>query len=216
MGYSSCYLGNKRKPEIIREILDSEMRPFTILDYSVRGNVVYSLIQRTNQVFTKKDNIFSFVKIYTSPKQDIFQNAFDKYNFICVTLIRKEKGSYGEWFWKTMDESEHPYYYDCPEKLLKQSSVSSENGVIWRDLCRKYRKQQQEFKKIVSNIKVGSKIIFRNGIERKFEDVYNKSCTQIIATFIEEETQEVKRYRYPVTDIETIFEAESNVVAFQA
>ena len=54
-----------------------------------------------------------------------------------VVLFLLERGG-GCYAYKSMDETMHPYYYDCPLDLLKQASEPplSERSGIWRNLVR--------------------------------------------------------------------------------
>lgn len=54
--------------------------------------------------------------------------------FIAVYLIRSGKGYAG---YKPMDEDMHPFYYDCPLKLL-EAAKREETGSVkeWRDNVR--------------------------------------------------------------------------------
>lgn len=52
------------------------------------------------------------------------------HTFAAVVLWRALKN---EFMYKAMDESEHPYYYNAPKKLIKMlSSTTSENELEWR------------------------------------------------------------------------------------
>lgn len=50
--------------------------------------------------------------------------------FIRVDLLKYEGGDYG---YKPLSEQEHPYYYDCPKRILKLSTVPDDSG--WRKAC---------------------------------------------------------------------------------
>lgn len=66
------------------------------------------------------------------------------YTFGLVVLIndRVENGKRREIFYKEMDESQGPNYYDCPESVLSRLSPveslqgSTEYAKGWRDKCR--------------------------------------------------------------------------------
>jgi hypothetical protein len=52
--------------------------------------------------------------------------------FIAFDLLEKHGG---EWSYKDMDESMHPYYYDCPIRFLDMAPVTSQE---WRDKVYQY------------------------------------------------------------------------------
>ena len=58
-----------------------------------------------------------------------------------IYLTAVDKGDFG---YKDMDETEHPFYYDCPESILKLlTPTDNENANIWREKCRKRNKDKK-------------------------------------------------------------------------
>jgi hypothetical protein len=54
----------------------------------------------------------------------------DGETIIFVYALQKDGG---EWFYKPMTESMHPYYYECPMRLLnKTTGDQSEGSLAWR------------------------------------------------------------------------------------
>ncbi|MAM55833.1 MAG: hypothetical protein CMN25_00655 [Salinicola sp.] len=136
MGWTVPYTTTSRD-ELVRHIFDEHNEPgrFEIIDHSLRGNVLYLL--------------------YFKPEQN--------YRFITVYLLSgpspcsRREGDRG-WGYKDMDESMHPYYYDCPERLLKQSDVQSEFAVAWREACRQHRLKIKRQKTLASEMPAGTVI----------------------------------------------------------
>jgi hypothetical protein len=59
---------------------------------------------------------------------------------MCVILIEIIER---EIFWKCMDETMHPFYYNCPKILMDQlSPTENKNSLTWRELCRSEQKAQ--------------------------------------------------------------------------
>jgi len=89
--------------------------------------------------------------------------------FIAVYLVKGHIDGYGgtEWGYKDMDSSCFPYYFNCPEKLLKLSTVTDDNSIKWIEECRKKRKHKSTVKKFLTSLKAGDKIMI-DGREYKF------------------------------------------------
>ena len=64
--------------------------------------------------------------------------------FAVVTLTSVNNKEYYNFSYKDMDETEHPFYYDCPESILKLlTPTDNENANIWREKCRKRNKDKK-------------------------------------------------------------------------
>jgi hypothetical protein len=51
--------------------------------------------------------------------------------------------SNGRWGYKDMDETMHPYYYDCPLRLIDTATEPlNENATKWRETVREYWKKK--------------------------------------------------------------------------
>lgn len=61
---------------------------------------------------------------------------------VCLYLLDKQAG-YG-WGYKDMDESMHPYYYDCPLKLLLGPGTHNQQSINWRAKVNEYHKQKKK------------------------------------------------------------------------
>jgi hypothetical protein len=62
----------------------------------------------------------------------------------CIKLTNYRSGPHGEseWVYKRMDESMHPFYYNCPLKYLEATVNGSETNHTWRDLVLAYHEQK--------------------------------------------------------------------------
>lgn len=71
----------------------------------------------------------------------------------CAILLTSIRGDY--FSYKYMDETVIPYYYDCPESILKLlSDTDNENALEYRRLCREKRKEKKT--RSLSALPVGS------------------------------------------------------------
>lgn len=111
------YFSRQTRDQLIRELIkpqESEHARTTVIAHALRGNALWSVVQVT-------------------PKQaGAFDHEADSTTFIRCDLL---KGSGGEWGYKPLDESMHPYYYSCPPKFLEMTPVVSE---AWREGVRSY------------------------------------------------------------------------------
>lgn len=116
---------------------------------------------------------------------------------IFVALIRGTKPSRykcGEFGYKSMSESMEPYYYNCPERILSQSTDQSENAIEWREKCRKIRKEKSLQTKVLKTLKEGDKLLTSFG-ELIF--LYHYKSTQFVAKRVDNG----KVFRYNVKHI---------------
>ncbi len=138
MGYTSYNTNGRTVKEcIIDEINDtSETRSYKVIASSQRGGfagIVYLAVE-------------------------------EKINGETSTVGYVAKFSYrsGEISTKIMTEMEYPYYFDCPERILKLlSPTDNENALEWRGQCRKVNKT-------TNKIKYNQKFEFKNPL--KFSD----------------------------------------------
>ena len=91
-----------------------------LIKSAMYGSTYYGAIQKTNSD-TKESEVFAVV-VLTSVENNKFFNM-----------------SY-----KDMDETMLPFYYDCPEPILKLlTPTDNENANIWREKCRKRNKDKK-------------------------------------------------------------------------
>ena len=133
MGWTSYYVGTEMTAKERQRELDdmNNMGDFKVLKSAMRGSTYYAAIERTNG---EKRMVFAVVTL---------------------TSCRD-----GEFAYKDMDESEHPYYYDCPKgilDLLTPTDCKSANK--WRENCRK-RIEERKNGTPLSKLPVGSVIEF--------------------------------------------------------
>ena len=101
------------------------------LDYSVRGRCLWTVWETTQ------------TRVGAS-------EPFIVRRWIGLDLISKDSSGYG---YKDMDESVHPYYYDCPLKFLDMvPEVASQD---WRDGVREFHAGKKAQGKKKAAIKVG-------------------------------------------------------------
>ena len=91
-----------------------------LIKSTMYGSTYYGAIQKTNNN-TKESKVFAV-----------------------VVLTSVENHKYFNLSYKDMDETEHPFYYDCPESILKLlTPTDNENANIWREKCRKRSKDKK-------------------------------------------------------------------------
>lgn len=60
---------------------------------------------------------------------------------VLLYLLENDKG-YG-WGYKSLDETMHPYYYDCPLNLLMGLGTHNEQSIKWRAKVYEWHKQRK-------------------------------------------------------------------------
>lgn len=77
------------------------------------------------------------------------------YGMVCLLQYTKEP--YYNIGYKDMDETMHPYYYGCPERLLALLSPTDDpSALAWRAGCRR----QAERKQLIKSLKPGNVLVF--------------------------------------------------------
>ena len=105
-------------------------RNFKFTDTAVRGNVLYGVTATIRNV---TDNFGDIIQVPDGGKVII----------VCLLSCDRTNPKYPMWGYKDMDEGCGPCVYDCPERILAQSTVPDESG--WRSACRASR-QASRFK----------------------------------------------------------------------
>ena len=135
-GYKSTMVVDVKREmdeEIFRE-WETSNDNCKLIKSAMYGSTYYGAIQKTNSD-TKESEVFAVV-VLTSVENNKFFNM-----------------SY-----KDMDETEHPFYYDCPESILKLlTPTNNKNANIWREKCRKRNKDKKVLAKhepIILTVKI--------------------------------------------------------------
>ena len=118
------------KLDIITDLIateENDARRWQTIAHSVRGNVLWSVIEITY-------------------KQEPIKPAK---RFIACYLLKSDK-DYG-WGYKDMEESMHPFYYSC---LLKYLSMVPEECAEWREGVRNYHRQRNRKMKVGEKIRL--------------------------------------------------------------
>lgn len=109
---------------------------------------------------------------------EVYQLAMtgDKQNlYIRVTILSRKDGMV---YYKDMDESMGPYYYNCPAKLLKRSTLTDSTSIEWRGICRQQTQRKKDQKALIDRIKLlknGDRVEMNSGGVVVFEFPYNRA-----------------------------------------
>ena len=103
--------------ETKQDMVDHIISNFKLVDHSVRGGVLYG-VYPANVI---SDHDFGIV--------------------ICLIENFSGRGKPAEWGYKDMGEGDYPYYFDCPERILRASTLPDTSG--WRKFCRELRAANQ-------------------------------------------------------------------------
>ena len=113
---------------------------------SMVGNIYYAAITALKK-YDKDKNIVDIPEL----EQKTFAVVF-------VTSVRNK--DYYNFAYKNMDETEGPYYYDCPKKVLDAlSPIDDAYANLWREKCRlniKTKKEQKQNPNSLKNLPEGT------------------------------------------------------------
>jgi len=110
------FIRGASKADVIRNLTapeENEARYWESIAHCVRGNVLWAVVE----IRYKQENRRSK-------------------RFIACYLLERDGG---EWGYKDMEESMHPYYYSCPLKYLDMAPAANEK---WRAEVRKYHAER--------------------------------------------------------------------------
>lgn len=109
--------------ELIRDLLrpqEGDTVSSVILDSQRTTDALWVLVELT----AKQDGAVGLPKVG------------DKLNVIYCHLLQSSEG---QWGYKSMDESSHPYYYTCPLRFLERAPVQS---AAWRESVQAFHARQ--------------------------------------------------------------------------
>lgn len=119
--YHATYYDNRGRIDRKKE-LDSYFKPdngWRVLKSSMVGSVYYAAVQT-------EDCVFAAVFLTSTDMKDYFNFSY-----------------------KDMDETMHPYYYDCPKSILNLlSPTENKSANEWRQNCEKYRNKAARLRKL--------------------------------------------------------------------
>jgi len=128
MGWSYSY--NATRKSIIEEIL---------LD--VKNNTQLKILDTACTSYGKRLWILIEHKSLSSP-------------LVILYLLDKSNGNWG---YKDISEDMHPYYYDCPLRLINRGGGHNEQSMKWRDQVRQYHNNRKKWRDQVRVVSQQSK-----------------------------------------------------------
>ena len=116
------------KDELVKDLLDpAKYSSATITDHSLRGNHLWIQIE-------KKDT---------------------KERLIGLFLLGSSGRTFQNWGYKDMDETMHPYFYDCPMRLIDTATEPlNELAAEWRKKVRTYWERKKSAPKPICGMTV--------------------------------------------------------------
>lgn len=118
------YFSRQTRDQLIHKLIepqDAENARSEVIAHTLRGNVLWSVVRIT----AKRAGVMKLA-------------VGDSINVIRCDLLQ---GSGGEWGYKPLDESMHPYYYSCPLRYLDMAPVQSPK---WREGVRAHHASRRK------------------------------------------------------------------------
>ena len=118
------YFSPQSRSELIAELIapqETERASVKVIAHALRGNVLWSVTEVTAKV--------EGVHRHLAPGQSL--------RYIRCDLLER---SGGQWGYKPLDESMHPYYYSCPLSYL---DLAPEQSADWRAGVRAYHARRR-------------------------------------------------------------------------
>lgn len=152
------FTAGQTKEQLIERCLTGRAAPgyFTPIAHSLVGNHLWAAYQR------KPD----------APLEYDFghRQAPVPERIICLYLLEKSHDDDG-WGYKAMDESSHPYYYDCPLKYLDMVPDPGDSATEWRKGVRQFHDQKRDRKNLTKNIRAGMRLKLIDGCKPAYVTV---------------------------------------------
>lgn len=117
------FFSPQSRSDLIAELIapqETERASVTVIAHALRGNVLWSVAEVTAKV-------------------DGVHRDLARGQSLCYIRCDLLQRSGGEWGYKPMDESMHPYYYTCPLRYL---DMAPEQSHEWREHVRAYHTQR--------------------------------------------------------------------------
>lgn len=138
----------------------TKTRQWEVIDHAMRGSVFYGLVKVT----------------------DLTDGTVSHYGAVWLTSRRN-----GEFGYKDMSEGAHPYYYDCPKRILdkldKLAPNPGQSAREWRQRCRDKAAKGRGSKLVDGQvITFTSELNFRTFKESKFTVKKIGSKVRFVAT----------------------------------
>lgn len=140
-----------------------------------------------------------FVLVETNKKQT---ESGENLRYIAVFKLIKDDGVYGD---KSFDETAHPYFYGCPERILKQSNCMNENAVKWREANRQIAKRAKDSKKNKSEMVSGK--VYRVG-QRDVVFKYHYKPSRFAGYDLNDPEKKLFAFRYDLVNWEHSYQKE--------
>lgn len=157
-----------------KDLIDHLVNNFKFTDIAVRGNVLYGVTATIRDV---TDNFGDIVQIPDGGRVII----------ICLLSCDRSNRNYPMWGYKDMDEGCGPCVYDCPERILAQSTVPDERG--WRAACRAYR--------VSSRFKEGQWYEFSKPLDGETRWQYRRQKRSVKQDVMFWRSEQGRKYRIP-------------------
>lgn len=99
-------------------------------------------------------------------------NRINRFVMLCLLEKYKHRDAWGNrdayldcWGYKSMDESMHPYYYDCPLSVIKAAGPTNDpKAQEWRCNVDAMKRRKKESKSLFTKVQIGDLVSF-HGME---------------------------------------------------
>lgn len=151
MGWTSYHAKYYKNGSVDRKrecdsILDCET--YSVLKSIMHGSVYYAAVQKIKRYLGNDENDEPMYESIPANSRRVFA-------VIIITAVQNKE--YFNFSYKDMDETMEPFYYDCPESILKLlSPTDDEYALRWRKKCR----ELAAHKKTLSMLSEGTVIEF--------------------------------------------------------
>jgi hypothetical protein len=163
MGWTSFQIHKTDKTiDILRKELEQTdqgmTRPrFKLIEASMKGSTMYGIMELTTWDTSTPDGSTRERSTY--------------FGIVCLTERKNTfpQSQYVDFYYKDMDESMQPFYFDCPARILDKldklapATEPASGAYKWRAACRKHRERaaaRNALKKFISQhitfVKVGA------------------------------------------------------------
>lgn len=131
MGYSFGWNTRKELIEYLTKDWESPSEKTSVIAHSASGSILWTVNERTQK------------------------DTGEKHTWIGCCIIKGSGGLSGDWGYKGMEESMHPYYYSCPLSYLE---TAEEVCPEWREKVRQYWAGKKEAREKSKALTPGTKI----------------------------------------------------------
>ena len=149
-------------------------------DNNTRGLTLTQLKQYLVNDLSQRDERFTLLD-HGGAGEELYALLLNKETQEKVIQLTLMRNFDGEWGLKDIGDSSHPYYFNCPVRLLDQATTQDKDAVKWRQACYQQHNENKARKDFAANLQAGDLVATEDGgFSGQYVRKYNKTGSRIV------------------------------------